>query len=85
MCRQVSSWVGDHQRIPAVDCFVPYFFLSFPTPSPIFSDLFHLEGLIYVALSNRPARKRGSESELSLLETGWLGEGPCVDGVVLLL
>ena len=21
MCRQVSSWVGDHQRIPAVDCF----------------------------------------------------------------
>jgi hypothetical protein len=21
MCRPVSSWVGDHQRIPAVDCF----------------------------------------------------------------
>ena len=21
MCRLVSSWVGDHQRIPAIDCF----------------------------------------------------------------
>jgi hypothetical protein len=26
MCRQVSSWVGDHQRIPAVDCFANFFF-----------------------------------------------------------
>jgi hypothetical protein len=25
MCRQVSSWVGDHQRIPAVDCFCLFF------------------------------------------------------------
>jgi hypothetical protein len=25
MCRQVSSWVGDHQRIPAVDCFCSFF------------------------------------------------------------
>src|SRR5271163_3450650 len=26
MCRQVSSWVGDHQRIPAVDCFALFSF-----------------------------------------------------------
>jgi hypothetical protein len=25
MCRLVSSWVGDHQRIPAVDCFDSFF------------------------------------------------------------
>ncbi|TVY54572.1 hypothetical protein LCER1_G005429 [Lachnellula cervina] len=27
--RQISSWVGDHQRIPAVVCFCLFFFLAF--------------------------------------------------------
>ena len=33
--RQISSWVGDHQRIPAVVCFFLafYFCLSFPSKS----------------------------------------------------
>jgi hypothetical protein len=30
MCRPVSSWVGDYQRITAVDCFCPF---AFPFPS----------------------------------------------------
>jgi hypothetical protein len=29
MCRPVSSWVGDHQRIPTVDCFCFCFCFSF--------------------------------------------------------
>ena len=41
MCRQVSSWVGDHQRIPAVDCFFgPFFFpllFSFFVPFSTYS------------------------------------------------
>ena len=48
MCRQVSSWVGDHQRIPAVDCFA-----LFATAIYIVSFCMTMRGLTNVITEQR--------------------------------